>query len=127
MRKIRYSAGVKGIILSLMEAFSIILVICMILVANLLDRNMLEFGDLKNKNFLESGSYEKLFRDETDKIFQYIEYKNKTLIYLIRGEEMKKNYIFQLKCIILTLVLLVLNAKLILANMKLSPLKRRKA
>ncbi len=75
MRKIRYSAGIKAIVVMLQQIFSIVLVICIILLSTLLDRSMLDFNDLRNSNFMESAYYEQLFINTVEEVLTYTEFQ----------------------------------------------------
>lgn len=75
MRKIKYSAGMKAVAMLMQEIFSVILVVCMILVSALFDRSMLHPGDLKNREFTESRYYTEIFQGSVQEVLTYISYK----------------------------------------------------
>ena len=76
MRKIRYSAGVKAIMLALQELLSVLLVICIVLVTKLFDSSMLDFRDLKDSSFWNSGYYDSLFERSLKDLLSYQGYKD---------------------------------------------------
>lgn len=77
MRKIRYSAGMKAAVILLEELFSVLLVICIILVSTLMGKSMLDIGSLKSKSFTDSGYYENLFLKSVTEVLDYIEYQER--------------------------------------------------
>ena len=77
MRKIRYSAGMKAVVVLLEELFSVVLVICIILVSTLMGKSMLDIGSLKTKSFTDSGYYENLFLSSVEEVLDYIEYQER--------------------------------------------------
>ncbi len=77
MRKIRYSTGMKAVVVLLEELFAVVLVICIILVSTLLNKSMLDIGALKNKTFTDSRYYENLFLDSVKEVLDYVEYQDR--------------------------------------------------
>lgn len=75
MRKIGYSAGMKAVVMLMQEIFTVVLVICTILVSTLFERSMINVGDVRNTAFVDSGYYEGLFRDAVGEVLTYIGYK----------------------------------------------------
>lgn len=75
MRKIGYSAGMKAVVMLMQEIFTVVLVICTILVSTLFERSMLNVGDVRNTSFIESAYYEELFRGAVGEVLTYIGYK----------------------------------------------------
>lgn len=76
MRKIRYSAGVKAIMLALQELLSVLLVICIVLVTKLFDSSMLDIRDLQDSSFWDSGYYNSLFERSVKDLMSYRVYKD---------------------------------------------------
>lgn len=75
MKKIRYSAGIKAIMLALQELMSVLLVICVVLVTTLFDSSMLDFRDLQNGSFWSSGYYNTLFARTLGELMDYQVYR----------------------------------------------------
>lgn len=75
MRKIGYSSGMKAAAIMMQELFSVILIICIILISTLFDRSMLEFGDFGNKDFTQCGYYESLFRKSVREVLTFSGYQ----------------------------------------------------
>ncbi len=75
MKKIRYSAGIKAILLALQELLSVMLVICVVIVTTLFDSSMLDFRDLQNGSFWSSGYYNTLFARTMRELMEYQIYK----------------------------------------------------
>ncbi len=76
MKKIRYSAGMKAVVMMLQEVFSVVLVISIVLVSSLFSRSMVNFGELKNENFMESSYYSRLFQGAVSEVLDYIQYQD---------------------------------------------------
>lgn len=75
MRKIGYSAGMKAVVMLMLEIFTVVLVICTILVSTLFERSMLNIGDVRNTSFVDSAYYEELFQGAVREVLTYIGYK----------------------------------------------------
>jgi signal transduction histidine kinase len=71
----QYSAGVKGLVILFEELFSVILVVCIVMLTALLERSMLNFNDLRSKPFSESGYYEGLFKNAALEVMNYVRLK----------------------------------------------------
>ncbi|MFP3155705.1 HAMP domain-containing histidine kinase [Lachnospiraceae bacterium ZAX-1] len=77
MKKFQYSPTLKGIAILLQEVFAAILVISIVLVTMLFDRNILSINDLKQKSFIDSGYYEQLFRKSADDVLNFIQLRER--------------------------------------------------
>lgn len=75
MKKLRYSAGVKAIVIILLEFFSVVLVLFIVLLTVLMKRDMLDISDLNKKPFSESAYFDVLFREGVSEIFQFVSLK----------------------------------------------------
>lgn len=75
MRKIRYSAGMKAVVMLMQEIFAVVLVVCILLVSTLFNRSMLKPGDLNNSSFTESKYYEDVFQKAVGEVLTFISYK----------------------------------------------------
>lgn len=73
MKKIRYSAGMKAIAVTVQQIFSIILALSMIILMVLFQKNILDFGDLKNKSFDSTSYFAAKFRHEVREALDYVE------------------------------------------------------
>lgn len=77
MKKFRYSAGLKTIAVLAQQIFSVILVLSVIILAVLFQKNILDFGDMKNKSFESSGYFASRFQETTEELLNFIELRRK--------------------------------------------------
>ncbi len=77
MTKMRYSTGMKVISVVMQEIFAVILVLMIVILAALLQKNILDFGDLKNRSFESSSYFSSKFQHATEELFQFIDLRRK--------------------------------------------------
>lgn len=77
MKKLRYSTGLKATMVVVQQIFFVILVISILLVTTLFQKNLLNFSDIRNKSFSTSGYFSSLFQKSTEDIFNFVELRRK--------------------------------------------------
>lgn len=77
MKKIRYSTGLKTVAVVMQQVFSVILVLCLIILVILFQKNILDFGDMKNKSFESSGYFAARFQETAGEILNFIDLRRK--------------------------------------------------
>lgn len=77
MKKLRYSTGLKATIAIVQQVLFVILVISILIVTALFQKNILDFGDIRNKSFSESAYFSSLFQDSTEDILNFVELRKK--------------------------------------------------
>lgn len=71
MRKIRYSVGVKAMMLTLQELCAVMLVVCSVMASILFESSMLDFRAMRNQSFWSSGNYNALFERALKDLLNY--------------------------------------------------------
>ncbi len=77
MAKIRYSAGLKAIAITAQQVFSVTLALSIIILVVLFQKDILDFGDLKNKSFESSSYFSSKFQDTAEEILNFIGLRKK--------------------------------------------------
>ena len=77
MKKLRYSTGLKATAVIMQQVLFVILVISILLVTTLFQKNILDFGDIRNKSFPTSAYFSSLFQESTETIFHFVELRKK--------------------------------------------------
>lgn len=77
MKKLRYSTGLKATIVVIQQVLFVILVISILLVSTLFQKNILDLGDIRNNSFLTSAYFSTLFQESTEDIFNFVELRKK--------------------------------------------------
>lgn len=77
MKKLRYSTGMKAAVVVVQQILFVILVISILLVSALFQKNILDFGDVKNRSFESSGYFATLFRESAEDILKFVELRKK--------------------------------------------------
>ncbi|TGY95551.1 HAMP domain-containing histidine kinase [Petralouisia muris] len=77
MTKIRYSAGLKIIAVAANLVFSVILVLSVMMLVVLFQKDILDFGDLKNKSFESSSAFFSKFQESEEEILNFIDLRKK--------------------------------------------------
>lgn len=77
MKKIRYSTGLKATMVVVQQIFFVVLVISILLVTTLFQKNILDFGDIRNKSFSTSAYFSSLFQQSAEEIFNFAELRKK--------------------------------------------------
>ena len=77
MKKIRYSTGLKATMVVVQQIFFVVLVVSILLVTTLFRKNILDFGDIKNKSFSTSAYFSSLFQQSAEEIFNFVELRKK--------------------------------------------------
>lgn len=77
MKKLRYSTGVKAAVVIVQQILLVVLVVSILLVTTLFQKNILDFGDLKNKSFTTSAYFFSLFQESTAEILDFAEMRRK--------------------------------------------------
>lgn len=77
MAKKRYSIGMKVIAIAAQLVFAVILALMLVVLSALLQKNILDFGDLKNKSFESSSYFSTKFLNVTEEIFHFIDLRRK--------------------------------------------------
>lgn len=77
MSKRQYTPLWKYIGILAQTVLTVVFVMSIVLLDALIDRNMLDTGDLWNANFLESDCYNELFLEKTDELISYMQLRGK--------------------------------------------------
>ena len=77
MSKMRYSTGMKVAAVVFQEIFAVILVLTIVILGALLEKNILDFGNLKNNSFESSRYFASKFQHATEEVFQFIDLRRK--------------------------------------------------
>ncbi len=77
MKKLRYSTGLKITAVVVQQILFVVLVISILLVTTLFQKNILNFGDVKNKSFQDSAYFVSLFEKSTEDILNFVDYRRK--------------------------------------------------
>lgn len=77
MKKLRYSTGLKATVVIIQQILFVVLVISILLVTTLFQKNILDFGDIKNKSFPTSAYFSSLFQESAEDIFNFVELRKK--------------------------------------------------
>lgn len=77
MTNMRYSTGMKVIAVVAQEIFAVILVLTIVILSVLLQKNILDFSDLKNKSFESSRYFSTKFQNATEEVFRFIDLRRK--------------------------------------------------
>lgn len=77
MKKLRYSTGMKTAVVVIQQILFVILVISILLVSALFQKNILDFGDLKNRSFESSGYFATLFQESAEDVLKFVELRKK--------------------------------------------------
>lgn len=77
MKKLRYSTGLKATVVIIQQILFVVLVISILLVTTLFQKNILDFGDIKNKSFSTSAYFSSLFQESAEDIFHFVELRKK--------------------------------------------------
>ena len=77
MKKLRYSTGMKATVVVAQQVLFVILVISIVLVTTLFQKNILNFGDIKNNSFPTSTYFSYLFQESAENIFDFVELRKK--------------------------------------------------
>ena len=72
MTKTRYSAGLKIIAVAAQLVFFVTLVLSVIMLAVLFQKDILDFGDLKNTSFESSRYFSSKFQSSAEEILNFI-------------------------------------------------------
>lgn len=74
---VRYSAGLKAVAVIAQQIFSVVLVISSIILVVLFQKDILDFGDMKNKSFESSSYFSLKFQTAAEEILNFIELRRK--------------------------------------------------
>lgn len=77
MRKLRYSTGLKATAVIVQQVLFVVLVISIVLVTTLFQKNILDFGDIRNKSFPTSAYFSSLFQESAETILNFAELRKK--------------------------------------------------
>ena len=77
MTKMRYSTGMKVVAVVAEEIFAVILVLTIVILTALLQKNILDFGDLKDKSFESSSYFSLKFQNAAEEVFRFIDLRRK--------------------------------------------------
>ena len=77
MAKVRYSAGLKVTAVVAQQIFSVVLVLCMIVLAVLFQKDILDFGNMKDKSFEGSGYFSAKFQGAADEVLNFTDLRKK--------------------------------------------------
>lgn len=77
MTKVRYSSGLKAIAIIAQQVFAVVLVIASIILVVLFQKDILDFGDLKNKSFESSSYFSMKFQTAAEEILNFIDLRRK--------------------------------------------------
>lgn len=77
MKKLQYSTGLKATAVIVQQVLFVVLVISIVLVTTLFQKNILDFGDIKNKSFPTSAYFSSLFQESTETILNFVELRKK--------------------------------------------------
>ncbi len=77
MAKVRYSAGLKVTAVVAQQIFSVVLVLCIIVLVVLFQKDILDFGNMKDKSFESSGYFSAKFQEAADEILNFIDLRKK--------------------------------------------------
>ena len=71
MKNFRYSTGMKVLLVMLQQVFAVLLVVSIVLLSSLFDRQMLDTDNILNRSFVDSGYYAETFRQSVDELIKY--------------------------------------------------------
>lgn len=77
MKKLRYSTGLKATMVVIQQILFVVLIISILLVTTLFQKNILDFGDIRNKSFPTSAYFSALFQESAEDIFNFVELRKK--------------------------------------------------
>lgn len=77
MAKIRYSTGLKAAAIVAQQIFSVFLVLFIIVLVVLFQKDILDFGNLSDKSFESSGYFSSKFQKATDEILNFTDLRRK--------------------------------------------------
>lgn len=77
MKKFRYSIGLKTTAVIIQQIFFVLLVISMLLVTILFQKNILNLGEIRNKSFQDSEYFASLFQSSAEDILKFVDYRRK--------------------------------------------------
>lgn len=77
MKKLRYSTGLKATVVVVQQVLFVVLVISILLVATLFQKNILNFSDLKNNSFTTSAYFNSLFQESAEEVLKFGELRKK--------------------------------------------------
>lgn len=77
MAKIRYSTGLKAAAIVAQQIFSVLLVLFLIILIVLFQKDILDFGNLKDKSFESSGYFSSKFQNVTDEVLAFTDLRRK--------------------------------------------------
>ena len=77
MKKLQYSTGLKATAVIVQQVLVVVLVISIVLVTTLFQKNILDFGDIRNKSFPTSAYFASLFQESTETILNFVELRKK--------------------------------------------------
>ena len=77
MTKVRYSAGLKAVAIAAQQVFTVTLVVASIILVVLFQKDILDFGDLKNKSFESSSYFSVKFQTAAEEILNFIDLRRK--------------------------------------------------
>lgn len=77
MAKVRYSTGLKIVAVAAQQIFSVLLVLFVIILVVLFQKDILDFGDLENKSFPASSYFSSEFQRTTEELLQFVELRRK--------------------------------------------------
>ncbi len=77
MTKMRYSTVLKIVAIVGQQVFSVVLVLSIMILVVLFQKDILDFGDLKNKSFESSSYFASRFEDTTNEILEFIGLRRK--------------------------------------------------
>ena len=77
MTKIRYSAGLKIAAVAAQQIFSVILVLSVLILAVLYQKEILNLGDAKDKSFESSGYFSSKFQETAEEILNFTDLRRK--------------------------------------------------
>ncbi len=73
----RYGTMVKAILFGMQSIFAICLAVFIVLLQGCMKDNMLNLGDFRDSDFVESGYFEKTFRQETSNLLEYLQLRHR--------------------------------------------------
>lgn len=77
MKKLRYSAGMKATVLLAEQILIVVLILCLLLLSLLYDKNILNFGVKNGSSFEESEYFTDQFAAEIEEILQFVDLRRK--------------------------------------------------
>lgn len=77
MKKLRYSTGFKTIIAIVQQGFFVVLVLSIIVISILFQKNILDFGDIKNQSFESSQYFSVRFEESVNEILNFTNLRKK--------------------------------------------------